>query len=1481
MAYHDFRRKSVYSIRKLAVGACSVLIGLSFLQGQVAADEGGNLKPESPVETVVEKEAEQPISSTVSSDVEEKLSPGTPAEALVRQPTETANSSEASEVSHPSVANLASHVTEPPKSEATPEHETEVAKPAARLREDFPENKEPVLKPKEIKFDTWADLLAWQPGARTDDAINRSRVPLAERYRGHVINPTANPDAKVEALSNTNSKAADHASVGGEEFKSYAFDYWQYLDSMVFWEGMVPTPDVIDAGHRNGVPVLGTIFYNWSVSAADQERFVESLQKDEKGQFPIARKLVDLAAYYGFDGYFINQETGGDKVNPRGQDMIDFMLDAKKYAAEKGILFKWSWYDAMTYDSGRYHMDGLGEYNAPFMEKHGDQVPADHFFANFNWTKQKNNRSREWADKIQRSPYDVFAGLELQRGGSYKTNVRWGALLNDQGKLALSLGLYAPDTITSLGKTGEDYHKNEDIFWNGYQGDPSKAFLEDRAWRGLAPYIADKTPITSTNFSTSFNTGHGRKYFVDGRVSKDGEWNYRSVAGVLPTWRWWIKSDRPTRLQGSYDFEDAYNGGNSILFSGDVQALNQQDIMLYSTKVAVNEGSRLALTYKSNQGLPLQVALATKADYSEWKSFDLVHQKDWGTQSFSLAELAGQTVYGIKLHLASQDAVKDYRLHLGQLSLFDNQDQPKAPEQVRVVSKALKNAQEAEAIVSFEEVPQADYYEVYAKVGDDWKLLTASSNTSIYLPNLYRPSQASGTEQEIKVHAVGKNGMRSAAANSMFTWGMETSDTTLPRPLAPNVVLGARVIGSSFREKDGGEEIDNMLNGTITSLSDKWSSGELRGTVDIRLTEPRTIVRWAMDHAGAGGESVNDGKMNTRDFDLYFKNEQGEWELAKEIRGNTAHVTDVELPRPITAQDWRLKVITAHNGTPWGAIRIYNWRMYEYADRETVNVPMRQVQAQDLGNGHVAVGFKDVPAYTTVTLYKDREATQVVASKQTRGEQASLLFEDLVLGENLSMLYYRAQGFGLESSNILAVALPKVRKDIASVSIEALPSKTEYAIGDSLDLAGGLLRIHYQGEHEDELLSMKSGLVTVPGYESNRRGEQDLTLRYLGMEVKGMLKVHLKPAVEREVRVLGIKMNRLPKAEYTVGDDLDLTAGRFDVLYDDQTKETHGLTEAQLSGYDPHYVGRQAIQVSYQGFTTTFEILVNPLNKLNDEYVKQKLTEAKEHVESIDYSYNSEVVRQKVRAAVDQAEAVLVPSDTRKQEDLDQALSALTEALSSLDYQAIKAEMISRFTQGKAEVEGLLALLPKEKDRKDIKALLNEPVQIEREALSHLQTRLDQSYQELVAEYLAQPRRKEESHSLKYETIERVNPDLPLGKRKEVQKGVRGVKVDLVEYTPEGKKIVSSRIMVATTPRIVEVGSKPRVTKVTHQIKYRTIVRVNPDLPVGYRRTIQHGIRGTRSDTVEVRGSERVVVGSEVVFAPTDKIIEIGGKVTP
>ena len=358
-----FERRCRYSIRKLSVGACSLMIGAVLFAGPALAEE--TVVPEimEPIQSLFQERVSirlMKLTSSMKENMLEKTSQkkaegvATASETASPASNEAATTETAEAVSVAKPEEKASEVaTETPYAEAKPKSDKETeakpeaasqgdeSKPAAEanktekeVQPDVPKNTEKTLKPKEIKFNSWEELLKWEPGAREDDAINRGSVALASRRTGHLVNEKASKEAKVQALSNTNSKAKDHASVGGEEFKAYAFDYWQYLDSMVFWEGLVPTPDVIDAGHRNGVPVYGTLFFNWSNSIADQEKFAEALKQDPDGSFPIARKLVDMAKYYGYDGYFINQETTGDLVEPLGEKMRQFMLYTKEYAAK-------------------------------------------------------------------------------------------------------------------------------------------------------------------------------------------------------------------------------------------------------------------------------------------------------------------------------------------------------------------------------------------------------------------------------------------------------------------------------------------------------------------------------------------------------------------------------------------------------------------------------------------------------------------------------------------------------------------------------------------------------------------------------------------------------------------------------------------------------------------------------------------------------------------------------------------------------------------------------------------------------------------------------------------------------------------------------------------------------------------------------------------------------------------------------------------
>ena len=1503
-----FEKRCRYSIRKLSVGACSLMIGSVLFANQALAEEVAIPANETRTTAVATEQASPATSEQ----------PTTASPEVLKQLEETENKVSEQPISEekPTLDQLTatdkeatSPVAEAPKAEETPVATENKPEEKATVA-DVPKKEEKSLRPKEIKFDTWEDLLKWEPGAREDDAINRSSVELAKRYRGHVVNEKANKDAKVEALANTNSKAKDHASVGGEEFKAYAFDYWQYLNSMVFWEGLVPTPDVIDAGHRNGVPVLGTLFFNWSNSIADQEKFAEALKQDEDGTFPIARKLVDLAKYYGFDGYFINQETTGDIVTPLGKKMRDFMLYTKEYSAQVNHPVKYSWYDAMTYEYGRYHEDGLGEYNYQFMEKEGDKVPADHFFANFNWTKEKNDYSVTMAKWLGRSQYDVFAGLELQQGGSYKTKVKWDALFDENGKLRLSLGLFAPDTITSLGKTGEDYHKNENIFFTGYQGDPTGQKPEDKDWYGIANLVADRTPAVGRTFTTSFNTGHGKKWFVDGKVSKDSEWNYRSVSGILPTWRWWQTSSG-AKLQADYDFEDAYNGGNSLKFAGDLAENTNQDVRLYSTKLEVTDKTKLRVAHKGGKGSKVYVEFTTQKNYTyggENARKELTLSDDWTKDEFDLSALAGQTIYGIKLTFENTAALKDYQFNLGELTVSDNQETPQAPTALKVTKQSLKNAQEAEAVVQFSGHKDADFYEVYEKDGDTWRLLTGSSATTIYLPKVSRSASATGTSQELKVVAVGKNGLRSEAATTIFEWGMTVKDTSLPRPLAENIVPGATVIGSTFPNTEGGEGIEGMLNGTITSLSDKWSSAQLSGSVDIRLTQPRRVVRWVMDHAGAGGESVNDGLMNTKDFDLYYKDEAGEWKLAKEVRGNKAHVSDITLDSPITAQDWRLNVITSDNGTPWKAIRIYNWKMYESLDTESQNIPMAKVAARVLADNKVQVGFSEVPAGATITVYDKADSQTPIATLKSENG-GDLATEPLSFENRPSLLYYRTQLPGKEISNILAVTIPQNDRKIKAVSLEQAPKKTTYQEGEDLNLKGGLVRVQYEGGEADELINLTHAGIAVNGYNAHRNGEQELTLTYLGVPVAGNLKVTVTADEAKPKEAVALYVSKQPKIDYFVGDALDLSEGRFKVLYDDETETEHSFTDegVEITGYDAQKTGRQKLQLHYQGQILEFDVLVSPKAAVNDEYLKQEITTAQGRKETTAYTFADSEKQAALVEKIDAAKAILENHDA-SQEAVNQALNDLKQAGSDLNGTQV-------YQAAKQELENLVAKV-REKDATD--PILGQATALIASATPTPQAFADMK-QELEKKLLVPevhhvgsmqegegsptvetlPELVVEEQEVAFDHQERPASDLLLGERRLVQAGQAGQVRRFFEVDGKGNRTpLQTEVVKESVTEIVEVGTKvesrveplegsgylilekPEVVTEEESVAFDRQERPTSDLLLGERRLVQAGQAGQVRRFFEVDGKgNRTPLQTEVVKESVTEIVEVGTKV--
>lgn len=613
------------------------------------------------------------------------------------------------------------------------------------------------------------------------------------------------------------------------------------------------------------------------------------------GTFPEARKYVNIAKYYGFDGYFINQETTGSGIHGKGAVMRDLMVYAKKYANSIDYPIRFSWYDAMTNEGPRTHYNAVNRNNDYFVTPRDGVIPGDEFFINFNWSKSGNISTANHMKSIGRTPFDAYAGFELQQN-SINTGIRWDSLIGEDKKAIVSIGLFTPDSILGFSKDGEDYHVQERNFWTGYEGDPS--ISGDRSgWRGMSRFVSDSSPVTSIPFKTFFNTGHGRNWFEN-----------------------------------------------------------------------------------------------------------------------------------------------------GELSVYDSSEKIASPANPKVKDHLLFDAKNSEALIEFDAVEGADYYVVYADNGDDFEFVQASSSSLMYLPNIVRKETSEGTVQKLRIVAVGLNGTISEPAELDLDWKMVVEDTGNGIVIdSPNVVLGAKVLGKSGEES--GERAENALNGTITGNSDKWTvAGAYSGWMEIRLTEERTIRRWRIEHAGHGGESVNDGLMNTKDFELQYRvDENSPWITAKHITNNRAHVTDVNLDEPITAQDFRLKINVAHNGSPWGAIRIYNWMMFEQAlDLEATQVvPISQVTADYVGNGNYKIVLRNVEEKTKVELFSDREAKNSIA-EQTTTEKGHVIFDNQKLEGESGLVYYRTTAEGKNPSDILAVYYekgeepeqPQVNKDNLQAAIK-------------------------------------------------------------------------------------------------------------------------------------------------------------------------------------------------------------------------------------------------------------------------------------------------------------------------------------------------------------------------------------------------------------------------------------------------------------
>lgn len=509
-------------------------------------------------------------------------------------------------------------------------------------------------------------LINWSAETDPNAPFNVSRVPLTDRVKGNKTNPDQSTEAKVLSIAIVNRHTKGTPSQGDTDKAVYNFTNWQYVDTLVAWagssgEGIIvpPSGDVTDSAHRNGVPVVGTVFFPPELYGGKAEWVRQFVQKDTEGNFPMADKLLEMSAAYGFDGWFINQETNVDAQTAAAMKELLIYLQTKKPENQQII-----WYDSMI-PSGNVNWQGaLNDQNKGYFQD-GTQRVSDKLFIDFRWRELTGSKAK--AEELNRDPYDLYAGVDVQANG-INSNRKPSSILSSTSQPLVSLGLYCPDwTLRDGGKYDVDrYWENEKLFWINAQGDPRDVSSSKNQWQGISRYFVEQTPITTFPFLTNFNVGNGDAIYQNGAKVKEGTFNNRSIQDVMPTYRWVIDNQGGNQLEASVSYEDAYNGGSSIKLSGQMAADQETFIKLYATEVKPSASEKVSIVTKGADQAALVLDIKDKPKSVIIQGNQQALANGWVKTTYSLAPVADQTITSIGLNVKNRQA-GPAAIYLGQL----------------------------------------------------------------------------------------------------------------------------------------------------------------------------------------------------------------------------------------------------------------------------------------------------------------------------------------------------------------------------------------------------------------------------------------------------------------------------------------------------------------------------------------------------------------------------------------------------------------------------------------------------------------------------------------------------------------------------------------------------------------------------------------------------------------------------------------------
>ena len=377
--------------------------------------------------------------------------------------------------------------------------------------DSIPMTGEQVRKTNQPRFNGYRiwDIRDWTPEADEGSEFLVAKVPLQKRnkeYKPTQVNPNLDSNGQIMLMQGDYGNSFVDGMMYNNTFGYHTLNYWQYVDYFSPWHGAasqdspvslydweyenkeasrgwekryfefgvlnIPNPAYTNAAHKNGVMSIACLYFDqyYRPGQTINELFV----MDEDGTFPVAEKLIEMAEYFGYDGYFFNAE---EAVYP------EYSERKKKFLArleEAGLYTQY-------YDTNSY----MNESKAGWLESEIDGVPTkiqDSVFVNYGWPGSFDSQL-EWMKGNNIDPYEqAFYGIECLQGkfnGGHGTSANIEELYtNDDGtkNLKSSVALFTPSDFYQRdlddGKLQNTNYQwmiaeRERMFFSGVKSDPT------------------------------------------------------------------------------------------------------------------------------------------------------------------------------------------------------------------------------------------------------------------------------------------------------------------------------------------------------------------------------------------------------------------------------------------------------------------------------------------------------------------------------------------------------------------------------------------------------------------------------------------------------------------------------------------------------------------------------------------------------------------------------------------------------------------------------------------------------------------------------------------------------------------------------------------------------------------------------------------------------------------------------------------------